>query len=109
MNPGFFPSRDQLLIVRTATSFPPTAGHYFPFPSPPPPPQPQKTKVFPTKFLEIDEAWFGGDDKKRHRNKKFGNHWRKGRVLAVGGVDRDTGRADAKMILKADHETVAPS
>ena len=61
-----------------------------------------------SKFLEVDESWFGGDDKKRHRNKKFGNHWRKGRVLAVGGIDRDTGRADARRILKADHKTVAP-
>ncbi len=61
-----------------------------------------------SKFLEIDEAWFGGDDKKRHRNKKFGNHWRKGRVQALAVVDRESGRADAGMILQADQETVAP-
>ena len=61
-----------------------------------------------SKFLEVDEAWVGGDDKKRHRNKKFGNNWRKGRVLVVGGVDRESGRVDARIILKADQETVAP-
>ena len=61
-----------------------------------------------SKFLEIDEAWFGGDDKKRHRNKKFGNNWRKGRVQSLAVVDRESGMADAGMILQAGQETVAP-
>ena len=61
-----------------------------------------------SKFLEIDEAWFGGNDKRRHRNKKFGNDWRKGRVQALGGIDRETGMADARRVLQADQETVAP-
>ena len=61
-----------------------------------------------SQFLEIDEAWFGGNDKNRHCNKKFGHQWRKGRVQALAGVDRESRRGDTRRILHADQETVAP-
>ena len=61
-----------------------------------------------SRFLEVDEAWVGGNDKKRHADKKFGRNWRKGRVQVLGGADRESGRAAAEVIFHADHGTVAP-
>ncbi len=61
-----------------------------------------------SRFLEVDEAWVGGNDKKRHADKKFGRNWRKGRVQVLGGADRESRRAAAEVIFHADHGTVAP-
>ena len=66
-----------------------------------PDPEPLRSRI-----AEIDQAWVGGDDKKRHGNKKFGNHWRKGRVLVSGLYDRDTGRAATEVILNEDRGTL---
>ncbi len=43
-------------------------------------PEPLRSRI-----AEIDEAYFGGDDKKRHRKKKFGHEWWYGYVTVYRG------------------------
>ena len=61
-----------------------------------------------SRIAEIDEAYFGGDDKKKHRNKKFHKQWRYGNTAVAGMVDRETGNVAAKVILTSDRETLFP-
>ena len=61
-----------------------------------------------SRIAEIDEAYFGGDDKKKHRNKKFHQQWRYGNTAVAGMVDRETGLVAAKVILNSDRETLFP-
>ena len=68
-----------------------------------PDPEPLRSRI-----AEIDEAYFGGDDKKKHRNKKFHWKWRYGNTAVAGMVDRETGLVAAKVILNADREILFP-
>ena len=60
------------------------------------------------KVAEIDEAYFGGNDKNRHRNKKFGRKWRDGHTGVAGMVDRESGRVAAEVIPDTTRETLRP-
>ena len=57
---------------------------------------------------EIDEAYFGGEDGRRHSNKKFHGKWRYGIISVAGMVDRETGLVAAKVIFNVDRETLFP-
>ena len=61
-----------------------------------------------SQIAEIDEAWFGGNEKRKHRNKKFGHNWRDGKTAVVGMIDRDTGRVAAEVIPNAKRKTLRP-
>ena len=68
-----------------------------------PDPEPLRSKI-----AEIDEAYFGGEDKNRHGNKKFHGKWRYGKISVAGLVDRETGLVAAKVIPDATRETLFP-
>ena len=58
--------------------------------------------------VEIDEAFYGGNDKNRHRNKKFGRNWQKGRSIGVAAYCRETGRGALERVPDRKRKTLGP-
>ncbi len=68
-----------------------------------PDPEPLRSRV-----AEIDQAWFAGDDKNRHADKKFHWKWRYGSTPVSGMWCRETGDVAAKVVPDETRETVFP-
>ena len=58
--------------------------------------------------VEMDEAFYGGIDKNRHGNKKWGRHWYKGVIIGVVAYCRETGRVALEMVPDRKRETLRP-
>ena len=58
--------------------------------------------------LEMDEAFYGGKDKNRHRNKQYGNNWQKGVSIGVVVYCRDTDRVAVKVTPDRKRGTLRP-
>ena len=58
--------------------------------------------------VEVDEAFYGGSDKNRHRKKKFGRNWYKGVSIGVAAYCRETGRAALEVVPDRKRKTLRP-
>ncbi len=58
--------------------------------------------------VEVDEAFYGGNDKNRHGNKKFGRHWHKSRSIGVAAYCRETRRAALEPVPDRKRKTLRP-
>ena len=61
-----------------------------------------------SRALEVDEAFYGGNDKNRHPNKKFGRQWQKGVDIGVVAYCRETGRVAVEVIPDRKRKTLRP-
>ncbi len=68
-----------------------------------PDPEPLRSSM-----AEIDQAWFAGDDKNRHADKKFHWKWRFGSTPVSGVRCRETGDVASKVVPDETRETVFP-
>ena len=58
--------------------------------------------------VEVDEAFYGGIDTNRHRNKKFGRNWHKGVSIGVVAYCRETGRVALEAVPDRKRKTLRP-
>ena len=60
---------------------------------------------------EIDEAYFGGKEKNKHKDRRLGKRWMDGKRIAVGIKDRKSGKIRAELLPPgADiHDNMPPS
>ena len=53
----------------------------------------------------VDEAFFGGSNTNRHKDKKY-DHWSDGKQTVIGMKDRRSGKVAAEIVPDRDHETL---
>jgi len=56
--------------------------------------------------VEVDETYVGGKDTNRHKHKKLGYQWRKGKTAVIAAKDRDTNQIAARVIGEVEREQV---
>lgn len=56
--------------------------------------------------VEVDETMLGGKEKNKHSKKRLREDWPQGKTIVAGVKDRDTNQVNAKVVEKADAETL---